>query len=431
MIRNSIQLYIDSLSGLAREVWLLTTVMFINRMGAMVLPFVTIYMTKNLGFTLAETGIVMTCYGAGSVAGVFIGGKLTDKIGAWSVQVTSLFLTGIGFFILRSVTSLEGFCILYFTLAMVADTFRPANMVSMGLLSKPEDRTRSMSLLRLAINLGYGSGTAIGGFLALSIGYDGLFIVDGATCILAGIFFMLTIPQKRRTAEEKALDKAKQKAGKSPYKDKNFLLFSFMVFLTAVAFMQLFTTIPVYFNEAFLMDEGQVGLVMSVNCIVLAAIEMPIIHYLEKRKFSKLKMCAIGTFLIMAAHLPFLSPSGGMILVWLYIIIITFGELINFPFASAHALDVSDPANRGDYMGVYGMVWSGAFILAPTLGFNLAELFGWKVMWTVVAVIGGVGSLGYWLLAEKIVQKGTVLKDNPEVLDTADVLQVSENLTDS
>lgn len=405
MLKNSLQLYIESLSGLSRPVWLLTAVMFINRMGAMVLPFVTIYMTQNLGFTLSETGIVMTCYGAGSFAGVFIGGKLTDKVGAWIIQVVSLFLTGIGFFILRNVTSLEGFCILYFFLCLVADTFRPANMVSMGMLSKPENRTRSMSLLRLAINMGYGAGTVVGGFLALYIGYDGLFIVDGATCILAGIFFILMIPRQRRTKEEKVAAIVEKKAGRSPYTDKQFLLFSFMVLLTAVAFMQLFTTIPVYFKEVYGMNEGQIGTVMAFNCFILAAIEMPIIHHLEKKKYSKLKMCSIGTFLIMAAHLPFLLPGNGMILVWMYMLIITFGELINFPFASAHALDASDPANRGEYMGVYGMVWSIAFMIAPALGFNLAEQFGWNMMWLVVASIGLVGSIGYWVLADDIKRK--------------------------
>ena len=423
MLKHSLQLYIESLSGLSRPVWLLTAVMFINRMGAMVLPFVTIYMTQNLGFTLSETGIVMTCYGAGSFAGVFIGGKLADKIGAWIVQVTSLFLTGIGFFILRNVTSLEGFCILYFFLVFVADTFRPANMVSMGQLSKPENRTRSMSLLRLAINLGYGAGTAVGGFLALYIGYDGLFIVDGTTCILAGLFFILMIPRQRRTEEEKVAAIAEQKAGQSPYKDKQFLLFSFMVMLTAVTFMQLFTTIPVYFKEVFGMNEGQIGTVMAFNCFLLAAIEMPIIHHLEKKKYSKLKMCGIGTFLIMAAHLPFLLPGNGMILVWLYMLIITFGELINFPFASAHALDASDPANRGEYMGVYGMVWSVAFMIAPTLGFNLAEQFGWNVMWLVVAGIGLIGSIGYWFLADEVNKTALNIGNKPTTFEKPELVK--------
>lgn len=426
MIKNSLQLYIDSLSGLSRPVWLLTAVMFINRMGSMVLPFVTIYMTKSLGFTLSETGIVMTCYGAGSFAGVFIGGKLTDKIGAWSVQVTSLFLTGIGFFILRNISTLESFCIVYFFLSMAADTFRPANMVSMGLSSKPEDRTRSMSLRRLAINLGYGAGTAIGGFLVLYIGYDGLFVVDGTTCILAGVFFIATIPYKRRTKEEKVAAVAEQKAGKSPYKDKNFLLFSFMVFLTAVTFMQLFTTIPVFFKDVFLMDEGQIGMVMAVNCFILAGIEMPIIHQLELKKYSKLKMCSIGTFLIFFAHMPFLLPSAGMALVWAYIIIITFGEMINFPFASAHALDASDPATRGAYMGVYGMVWSLAFIVAPMLGFNLAAQFGWSVMWLVVASFGLVGSIGYWFLADKIEKEDLPLTENTDVFERPKLIKVAK-----
>ena len=402
LLKQSYQLYADSLSGLSREIWMLTIVMFINRVGAMVLPFVSLYMTQDLGFSKDQTGTVLMCYGAGSLAGVFVGGKLTDKIGAWIIQVLSLLLTGIGFFVLREISSFEAFCVLYFCLCFVADTFRPANMVSVGLLSKPENRTRSMSLIRLAVNLGFGAGTAIGGFLALYIGYNGLFVVDGVTCILAAFFFMAVIPHKRRTAAEKAADKVTKKAGKSPYTDKKFLLFGLMVFLTATVFMQLFATIPVYFKEVFLLNEGEIGLYMAFNCFLIVLVEMPIIHQLELKNYSKLKMCAIGTMLIMLGHIAFLLPGTPFILVLAYIIFITFGEVINFPFAAAYALDASDPANRGDYMGLYGMVWAAAFIIAPKMGFYIADHYGWNALWWVVSGIALAGGLGYWLLAKKV-----------------------------
>jgi len=421
MLTHTYNLYKESLSGLSRPVWLLTIVMFINRMGSMVLPFATIYLTQELGFSIAEAGFVMTCYGFGSLAGVYLGGKLVDTIGAWTVQVFSLFLTGICFFILMYVTTLIGFCIIYFCTSLIADTFRPANMVSMGLLAKPENRTRSMSLLRLAINLGYGAGSAIGGFLAITIGYGGLFIVDGMTCIFAGIFFATMIPHKRRTKEEKIAALAKKGSGKSPYQDKHFLGFVLMVFLNAVAFMQLFSLIPVYFKEVFFLNESEIGIIMAVNCFMLVAIEMPIIHHLEKKGYSKLLMCSIGSFLIMLAHLLFVFPAWSLLPIIFYIIFLTFGEMVNFPFASAHALDVSDPNNQGEYMGLYGMVWSAAFIIAPSLGGQLVEKIGWEALWFFTMVVGGLASLGYWVLYKK--EMPDIIKRD-DILDSAEISKV-------
>ncbi len=72
--------YIDNFSGLSREIWLLSLVTFINRAGAMVLPFLSLYLVSEKGFTKPEVGIIMTCYGVGSILVTIIGGKLTDII---------------------------------------------------------------------------------------------------------------------------------------------------------------------------------------------------------------------------------------------------------------------------------------------------------------------------------------------------------------
>jgi len=46
--------YIQSYKGLARESWMLSLVMFINRSGAMVVPFMTMFITSKLGYSLQE-----------------------------------------------------------------------------------------------------------------------------------------------------------------------------------------------------------------------------------------------------------------------------------------------------------------------------------------------------------------------------------------
>ena len=72
--------------GLSREIWFMALTMLINRAGAMVVPFLSLYLTNYLEFSLEKVGWIMSFYGFGSVAGVFIGGKLSDKIGYYKVM---------------------------------------------------------------------------------------------------------------------------------------------------------------------------------------------------------------------------------------------------------------------------------------------------------------------------------------------------------
>ena len=60
----------------------------------MVLPFMTIYLT-GIGFSLFKAGIVVGMFGAGAIAGGYIGGKLTDKIGFYRIQLITLVGGGI------------------------------------------------------------------------------------------------------------------------------------------------------------------------------------------------------------------------------------------------------------------------------------------------------------------------------------------------
>src|SRR6201990_2558240 len=100
MLSSPIQLYKKAYTGLSRNSWYLCLVMLINRSGTMVIPFMTIYCTQKLHFSITQAGYIMMCFGAGSVAGGFLGGKITDKYGFYDVQVGALISGGILFMIL-------------------------------------------------------------------------------------------------------------------------------------------------------------------------------------------------------------------------------------------------------------------------------------------------------------------------------------------
>lgn len=130
------------------------------------------------------------------MVGSWIGGKLSDKIGFYKIMVFSLFTTGILFFFMQYVTTFTGWCAAIFGIMVIADMFRPAMFVSLGVYAKPENRTRALALVRLAINLGFAAGPALGGLIIVYIGYSGLFWADSITCVLAIILFWLLVKEK-------------------------------------------------------------------------------------------------------------------------------------------------------------------------------------------------------------------------------------------
>lgn len=254
--------YINTFKGLSKEVWWLALITLINRSGTMVIPFLSLYLIEDLHFTLKNVGWIMTAFGLGSVAGSWLGGELADTIGYYKVMVFSIVLTGFLFIGLQYLHTFASFCFGIFALMMVADTFRPAMFVALSAYSKPANKTRPVTLIRLAINLGFSAGPAIGGLIITSLGYGGLFWVDGITCILAGILLFNVLHPKNATITDAPI---LVEHPISAHTDKIFWIFLIAMTLFGLAFLQYFSTIPLYYRQAHQLTEFDIGLLMGMN----------------------------------------------------------------------------------------------------------------------------------------------------------------------
>src|SRR5688572_13727134 len=106
MISRALRIYKESYGGLSKENWWLALIMLVNRSGTMVVPFMTIYLTSpEMGYSIAEAGVVMGCFGVGAILGGFFGGKATDRFGFQVVQLFALTGGGILFIILGRLES--------------------------------------------------------------------------------------------------------------------------------------------------------------------------------------------------------------------------------------------------------------------------------------------------------------------------------------
>jgi len=369
----------------------------VNRAGTMVIPFLSLYLTQSLGFTLENVGSIMTSFGLGSLVGAWIGGKLTDKIGYYKVMLLSLVATGILFIGVQFLTDFWSICIGIFILMAFADAFRPAVYVALNAYSKTENKIRSVSLIRLAINLGFSAGPALGGIIISSLGYSALFWVDGLTCILAGTLLLIVLNPRKSIV----LDNVHHKSPKSAYSDSKYLLFIAAMVLFGFAFVQYFSTIPVYYSEVHSLSEFQIGLLLALNGFFIFAFEMPLIKYLESRSWSKISGIIIGLVLTAFSFL-ILNLISWIGILTIGMLLMTIGEMIAFPFSNAFAMDRAKRGNQGEYMALYSISFSLAHVFGHNSGMRSVAHFGYEITWYSITVICFLGILLLLLLKNTI-----------------------------
>ncbi len=395
-LKSLFELYANSFEGLTRDIWVLSFITFINRSGSVVFLFLSIYLAIELEFTKTQVGFIMSSHGVGSVTGAFVGGWLTDRVGYYRVMFWSLILVGFLFFALYFVTSFWTFCLMGFLTSLVGDAFRPAGMASITAYGGEELRTRSMSLYRLAINFGFSFGVAVAGFLAGFYGYGILFFVDGITCIIAALLFISLMKEKKEIVE-KPKDNAPKVIRHSAYKDNWYLLFVVCWFLNAMVFIQVFHTFPLFCKEELMMSEAGFGGLMSFNGFLIAAIEMPMVYILSKKR-DQMGYITCGVVLIGMSLVIFNILGFNIFAAMVSMTLFSIGEIINFPLSSSLALGRSNPNNRGQYMGLFSMAFSVGLIISPLIGFRIAEAYGYAVLWNFMGGLAVIATMGLMYL---------------------------------
>lgn len=400
MIAATANLYRNAYSGLSRRMWLLAVVMLINRSGTMVLPFMTLYI-KHIGYSTQQGGKVVAIYGLGALLGAFLGGRLSDRVGFYYMQFGSLFCGGLLFLLLGQMSTYNSICFCTFFLSMFNESFRPANSSAIAYYSTPQNRTQSFSIARLAINVGWGIGAGLGGFLA-AINYHLLFWADGLTNIAASLALLWFLP-KISLAQQKQASKHTTPVAKaaSAYKDKMFLYFVGLQLFFAICFFQLFTTVPLYFKEGLSMNEAQIGITMALNGLIIAILEMIIVFKFEGRA-PYLRLMTIGSIIMSMSFFMLNVPlaSGFMIAIFATIIV-TFAEMIAMPFMNSWYISRSTEGNRGQYAALYTMAWSAAQVIGSSCGTQVAHGLGFNNLWWIIGGICLLNAVGYSLLRNR------------------------------
>ncbi|UQB70617.1 MFS transporter [Epilithonimonas zeae] len=383
---------------------MLSIVMLINRSGSMVLPFLGVYMTDHLKFSLENTGIVLSFYGIGSVLGSWLGGFLTDKFGEYYIQSWSLFLSAPIFIIMPFFSSVEMMALLIFLQSTISDTFRPANSVAITKYARPENLTKAFSLNRMAVNLGFSIGPALGGILS-GISYNFLFIVNAIGAVIAGIIYVIFFRRRNKIFREKKklepIKPVEKAVTKSPYKDYPFLLYSFLCAVFAVCFFQFFNTIPLFYKDVAKLDQSTIGFILGYSGFIIVLLEMPLVS-LAERVLKIPQILSIGIIMSGFSYLLLLFGSNIPLLL-LSMSILSIAEIWVLPFMSTVTALRAEKGNKGAYMGLNGIAFSFSFIFTPFLGTYVVSHFGFDSLWVGSFTVLALSAILIYVVVKRMI----------------------------
>ncbi len=395
-LRTVISAYRAAFAGLPREVWLLAGALLVNRAGTMVLPFLSLYLTRDLDFTAADAGLIIGCFGLGSMVGSFIGGWLSDRVDPVRVQELSLIASGFGFLAFTHLETFTALAVGVLFLAAISDAFRPALMAAVAHRSPPETRARAFALIRLAANLGMAVGPAAAGILAI-YGYVWIFVGDALTCWAAAVMLLATI---RADVPGGTADR-RQARGRdgSPLRDLPFLGFMLFHVVLAMAFFQVWSTVPLFLRSFYGMSERGIGLLLALNALLIVLTEMLLIRAVENR--DRMRIVGLGAFLVCCglAILPF--GPGWMVAV-LFMVVLTVGEMLSLPITNAIVAERAGTNSVGRYMGVYTLTFSTAFVIGPIAGTAVYQNLGPQYLWYGAGVVGIALALAFAALSRPL-----------------------------
>jgi MFS family permease len=286
-----------------------------------------------------------------------------------------IFSQATGYSVLVVLSVLAGFC---------AEMYRPAASALIADITTPAQRVTAYAVYRLAINLGFAIGPAVGGFVAhRSFFY--LFAGDAVTSLIYAGIALAMLPNR---VVEHHIDPAARNAFRVIMHDTRYLFFLGATLMGSMVFMQHVSGYPLQL-KAYGYSSGTFGLMLSLNGALICLTELPLTTF--TRRFPARRVMSIG-FLVFGSGFVLTGFVSAIPLLAAAAVLWTIGEMLYFPNSAAHVANSSPPHMRGRYQGAWGIAWGIGAVAGPMLG---THLFEWKprALWLLCGVCCVIGCL--------------------------------------
>lgn len=382
------------------QYWLMTTGIVLSTAGgSMIWPFLIIYASRKLNMPLSSVAALISINAGTGLIFSLIAGTLADKVGRKVVMNFSLTVNGIAYFLLMYAHTYPQFAALMVLVGLSNPLYQVGADAMIADMLPSEKRADGFTINRMANNVGFAMGPAIGGFLATR-SYNTAFYCAGIGFISYSflLFFLaketlITTPANETNIT--GLDEIIQSFSRVA-RDKTFMTFVIAVSLGLIAPTLLWILMPVYTKTNYGIPENLYGWIPTTNGLMCVFVQYPVSRI--TRRYKILSVLAVGMFIyaLGVGSVAFMSSFWGF---WLSMVILTFGELTLVPTASKYVADLAPADLRGRYMAIYWLGWGLARTISPIIGGFINDNIAPQAIWVGGLLFGLIGTFGLFLLS--------------------------------
>jgi MFS family permease len=351
---------------------------FVSALGSLAWLFLTLYLVADRGLGPAAAGVAAGTYGVGLVAGNLLGGSAGDRWGMRPSAIAALTVSALcclalpwlPVVALAAVASVGGFA---------GGAARPL-LFSLVTGHLPAQRRReSVALSRSAMNAGSVIGPPVGALLSAHA-FPLVFVLDGlSTLALVGIIARF-VPAAGAARGERA---ATASLWQAVTRDRALRRLLVCIVGVDTVYRLMYTVLPLQLRGAGVPTVGY-ALLISLNCVVIVFAEAPIALRLRDRPAHGL--IAAG-FVLVGLGSALLALFVGIVAAVVMVLVVTAGEMLYKPTATAYAADLAPEGMLGRYQSAYASASISGTLLSPVLGLALYQVSPAGV-WVVAGLAG-------------------------------------------
>jgi len=361
---------------------------FVDAAGSNAGLFMTLYLVTRRGMSPASAGLVVAVSGAASITGNLLGGHVGDRFGLRRTVVATQIVAAAGAATVPF-APVPVIALIVGVVGLAGGASRPL-MSALVAIAVPADRRReSIALWRTASNAGVMIGPPVCALVAARW-FGAVFLADAATTLV-----MLAIVTTRMPTGPRPRAHADGPVRLWPAlrADRTFVLLLVTVAMTDTVYRLQYSVLPLRLHAA-----GQPAIVygslIAMNGAVIVLGEAALAIRLRGHRATT--VIAAGYACVGVGYAFFVGPAAGTVGIVLAITamaVITTGEMLYKPTATAHATDAAPAGLEGRYQSLYGGASIAGTVLTPALG-------GWAYVHVPAAIwpVGVVVALGAALL---------------------------------
>jgi MFS family permease len=357
--------------------WLLVG-RFVNALGSMAWVFVPLYLVSDRGLSEAAAGSVAAVWGVGMIAGNLAGGAVGDRFGLRPTLGMASLASALGC-LLVPLTPTAGLPAVLALMGALGGVGRPVSFALVTSALPTEHRRQATAWMRAVNNAGTVLGPPLGGLLAVHH-FGVVFVIDAVASLLMLAVVMLVVPAAGRVPLPEG---APTRLFGALRQDPRFVLLLLTVVAADTAYRFAYSAVP-WQLDALGAAPWIYGTTISLNCGLIVLFEPWLAHRLRDRAPERL--IALG-FLLVGVGWVVVAPAPGVALVLVAVAVVTAGEMLYKPTATAHASDRAPDGMHGRYQSLYGAASIGGTVIAPPLAGALFELSP-RLMWVAGGALG-------------------------------------------